>query len=59
MTQIEIVEVSPRDGLQNEAVPFSTEQKIELITRAIDAGFKRIEAVSFVNPKARSANGRR
>jgi hydroxymethylglutaryl-CoA lyase len=51
MTQIEIVEVSPRDGLQNEAVPFSTEQKIELITRAIDAGFKRIEAVSFVNPK--------
>ena len=51
MTQIEIVEVSPRDGLQNEAVPFSTEQKIELITRAIDGGFKRIEAVSFVNPK--------
>ena len=51
MTQIEIVEVSPRDGLQNEAVLFSTEQKIELITRAIDAGFKRIEAVSFVNPK--------
>ena len=51
MTQIEIVEVSPRDGLQNEAVPFNTDQKIELITRAIDAGFKRIEAVSFVNPK--------
>ena len=51
MTQIEIVEVSPRDGLQNESVPFSTGQKIELITRAIDAGFKRIEAVSFVNPK--------
>ena len=51
MTQIEIVEVSARDGLQNEPVQFSTEQKIELITRAINAGFKRIEAVSFVNPK--------
>ncbi len=51
MTRIEIVEVSPRDGLQNEAVPFSTERKIELIGRAVDAGFSRIEAVSFVNPK--------
>ncbi len=51
MTPIEIVEVSPRDGLQNEAVPFSTERKIELIGRAGDAGFSRIEAVSFVNPK--------
>ena len=51
MTRIEIVEVSPRDGLQNEAVPFSTERKIELVRRAVDAGFKRIETASFVNPK--------
>ena len=51
MTRIEIVEVSPRDGLQNEATPFTTEQKIELIDRAIDAGSKRIEAASFVNPR--------
>lgn len=47
---IEIVEVGPRDGLQNEATPVSTEQKVELIGRLIDAGIRRIEAVSFVNP---------
>lgn len=46
----EICEVSPRDGLQNEDVPLSTDQKIELIERAIQAGARRIEAVSFVHP---------
>jgi hydroxymethylglutaryl-CoA lyase len=51
MSEIEIVEVGPRDGLQNESVLFSTEQKLELINRAIDAGVRRIEAASFVNPK--------
>ena len=51
MPEIEIVEVGPRDGLQNEAVLFSTAQKLELISRAIDAGVRRIEAASFVNPK--------
>jgi hydroxymethylglutaryl-CoA lyase len=51
MAQIEIVEVGPRDGLQNEAVRFSTQQKLELIGRAIDAGVRRIEVGSFVNPK--------
>lgn len=51
MARIEIVEVSPRDGLQNEAAAFTTAQKIELVTRAVDAGFGRIEAASFVNPK--------
>jgi hydroxymethylglutaryl-CoA lyase len=51
MAQIEIVEVGPRDGLQNEAVRFSTQQKLELIQRAIDAGVRRIEVGSFVNPK--------
>ncbi|OYQ31659.1 hydroxymethylglutaryl-CoA lyase [Niveispirillum lacus] len=50
-SQVEIVEVSPRDGLQNEATPVSTEQKVELINRAIAAGAKRIEVTSFVNPK--------
>jgi hydroxymethylglutaryl-CoA lyase len=49
--KIEIVEVGPRDGLQNESVLFSTAQKLEFITRAIDAGVRRIEAASFVNPK--------
>lgn len=51
MSAIEIVEVGPRDGLQNESVLFSTSQKLELITRAVDAGVRRIEAASFVSPK--------
>jgi hydroxymethylglutaryl-CoA lyase len=51
MAEIEIVEVGPRDGLQNESVMFSTEQKLDMIARAIDAGVRRIEVASFVNPK--------
>ena len=51
MSDIEIVEVGPRDGLQNESVLFSTSQKLELISRALDAGVRRIEATSFVNPE--------
>jgi hydroxymethylglutaryl-CoA lyase len=51
MTDIEMVEVGPRDGLQNEAVLFTTSQKLEFIGRALDAGVRRIEANSFVNPK--------
>jgi hydroxymethylglutaryl-CoA lyase len=51
MAEIEIVEVGPRDGLQNESVMFSTEQKLDMIRRAIDAGVRRIEVASFVNPK--------
>src|SRR6476469_45406 len=47
---VEVVEVSPRDGLQSEDVIVDTETKVELITRAIDAGAKRIEVCSFVNP---------
>jgi hydroxymethylglutaryl-CoA lyase len=49
---IEIVEVSPRDGLQNEKVPVTTAGKVELIRRAAAAGAKRIEATSFVSPRA-------
>ncbi|KAB2331418.1 hydroxymethylglutaryl-CoA lyase [Bacillus mesophilum] len=48
---IDICEVGPRDGLQNEKKLLSTEVKAELITRLIDAGIRNIEAVSFVNPK--------
>jgi hydroxymethylglutaryl-CoA lyase len=48
---VEIVEVSPRDGLQNEGTMLSTALKVELIARAVAAGVRRIEAVSFVNPK--------
>jgi hydroxymethylglutaryl-CoA lyase len=50
LSRIEIVEVGPRDGLQNEKVQFSTENKVALIERLIAAGARRIEAVSFVNP---------
>ncbi|MBU2286364.1 MAG: hydroxymethylglutaryl-CoA lyase [Gammaproteobacteria bacterium] len=51
MTNVEIVEVSPRDGLQNEAVAVPTADKIQLIRRAVAAGVKRIEVASFVNPR--------
>lgn len=50
MTRAEIIEVGPRDGLQNEPVLVSTEVKVEMIERAIAAGARRIEATSFVHP---------
>ena len=49
---IQIVEVAPRDGLQADPADLSTNQKVELIGRLIAAGHTRIEATSFVNPKA-------
>jgi hydroxymethylglutaryl-CoA lyase len=48
---IEIVEMSPRDGLQNEKTVLSTEDKVSLVERAVRAGARRIEVTSFVNPK--------
>lgn len=48
--QVQIVEVSPRDGLQNEQIILSTDQKLELIGRVVAAGARRVEAVSFVHP---------
>ena len=48
---VELVEVGPRDGLQNEATIISTADKLALIRRAIDYGARRIEVTSFVNPK--------
>ena len=48
---IEIVEVGPRDGLQNEALLVSTADKVALIRRCIAAGARRIEVASFVNPR--------
>ncbi|SDG04999.1 hydroxymethylglutaryl-CoA lyase [Lentzea fradiae] len=47
---IEIVEVSPRDGLQNEKTVLSTADKVELVERAVRSGAKRVEVTSFVNP---------
>ena len=48
---IEIVEVGPRDGLQNEDVLLATDRKVELIGRLVAAGIRRVEAVSFVHPR--------
>jgi hydroxymethylglutaryl-CoA lyase len=49
--EITIVEVSPRDGLQNESVVLSTDAKVELITQLVGAGARRVEAVSFAHPR--------
>lgn len=51
MNDIEIVEVSPRDGLQNEKTIVRTADKVQLIERLVAAGARRIEAVSFVHPR--------
>ncbi|MDP9362104.1 MAG: hydroxymethylglutaryl-CoA lyase [Acidobacteriota bacterium] len=48
---VHIVEVGPRDGLQNENVTISTEAKIGYITALADAGLRTIEAGAFVSPK--------
>ncbi len=50
-SQVKIVEVGPRDGLQNEQQVVPTEIKIELINRLAEAGVRAIEATSFVSPK--------
>ncbi|MFA5663082.1 hydroxymethylglutaryl-CoA lyase [Castellaniella sp.] len=50
-THVKIIEVGPRDGLQNEKQFVATEAKIELVDRLSAAGFENIEAVSFVSPK--------
>jgi hydroxymethylglutaryl-CoA lyase len=49
--RMRVVEVGPRDGLQNEAKTVPTATKIALIERLADAGLKTIEAGSFVSPK--------
>ncbi|HTY98463.1 MAG TPA: hydroxymethylglutaryl-CoA lyase [Rhodocyclaceae bacterium] len=49
--KVRIVEVGPRDGLQNEAQPVATDVKVELIRRLADCGLKAIEATAFVSPK--------
>lgn len=49
--QVEIFEVGPRDGLQNEARPIATGDKIALVDLLSTAGFSRIECASFVSPR--------
>ena len=49
--RLEIIDVAPRDGLQSQSVLVDTQTKLALISRLVEAGVKRIEVVSFVNPK--------
>ncbi|MBM5810937.1 MAG: hydroxymethylglutaryl-CoA lyase [Gammaproteobacteria bacterium] len=48
---VNLVEVGPRDGLQNEATLFSTDAKVEFVSRIVASGIRRIEVASFVNPR--------
>ncbi|WDL96034.1 hydroxymethylglutaryl-CoA lyase [Alicyclobacillus sp. ALC3] len=50
-TFVEVVDVTPRDGLQDETGELTTEEKIQLIRDLRAAGVRRIEATSFVSPK--------
>ncbi len=51
MADVSIVEVSPRDGLQNQRALLSTAAKVKLIGQLVNAGTTRIEAVSFAHPR--------
>lgn len=48
--RIEIIEVGPRDGLQNQSAILSTADKVAMIEKLVDAGARRLEVASFVNP---------
>lgn len=48
---VRVVEVSPRDGLQNEDIVLTTDEKLKLVQILASAGFRDIEVSSFVNPK--------
>jgi hydroxymethylglutaryl-CoA lyase len=50
-THVDIYEVGPRDGLQNEKTVLPVETKLSMIESLVDAGIKRIEITSFVNPR--------
>jgi hydroxymethylglutaryl-CoA lyase len=47
---VDIIDVTPRDGIQNRQVLLGTDTKLELIARGARAGIRRVEATSFVNP---------
>src|SRR5258708_30446345 len=49
---VRVVEVGPRDGLQNEKALIPTEQKVQFINMLAEAGFPVVEATSFVSPRA-------
>jgi hydroxymethylglutaryl-CoA lyase len=49
--RVRIIEVGPRDGLQNESIPIPTAEKLQFIENLLAAGLSEIEATSFVSPK--------
>ncbi len=49
--RVRLVEVGPRDGLQNEKQPVPTATKVELIRRLVHAGLRNVEATAFVSPR--------
>ena len=49
--RVELIDVGPRDGLQNETKTLDVATKVDFIGKLVDAGIRRMEAVSFVNPK--------
>lgn len=52
MDTLHITDVAPRDGLQNQSAPISTDDKLGLVERLVAAGVRSVEATSFVSPKA-------
>ena len=50
-TRVQITDVGPRDGLQNESAPVPAAVKVELVHRLQAAGLRQIEVTSFVSPK--------
>ena len=50
-SRVTLVDVGPRDGLQNEKQPVSTAHKVALVQHLQDAGLREIEVTSFVSPK--------
>ena len=50
-SKVTIVEVGPRDGLQNERIRLTTAQKLAFIDSLFDAGLSEVEVGSFVHPK--------
>lgn len=50
-TRVTLVDVGPRDGLQNESAPVSTADKVELVHRLQAAGLREVEVTSYVSPK--------
>ncbi|MGE5156693.1 MAG: hydroxymethylglutaryl-CoA lyase, partial [Gemmatimonas sp.] len=52
MDEVRIIEMGPRDGLQNEKTPISVADRIAFVERLVDAGLRTVEVGAFVSPKA-------